>query len=240
MEIMVKQIVPNLYLLEGLRASNAYLLVSPEGLTLVDSGMAGESGKITGQIIQGGFEFANLKQIVLTHGHGDHVGSAAELARQTAAKVLAHPDEVALIEHTEAAPTSLAGRFMTWAEGHFFKQPHCKVDILLANGEPIPNSSGFFAVHTPGHTLGSLCLYHPERKILICGDALFNRHPLTGKRGLQEPPAMVTKDSTRAHAAIVSLSKLNVDILLCGHGEPILEAAGEEIKKLVEPDKAHG
>ena len=96
----------------------------------------------------------------------------------------------------------------------------------------IPNSGGHIAVHTSGHTKGSLCLYHPERHILLCGDALFNRHPMSGRQGLQEPPAMVTLDSVKARESISKLAKLEIEVLLCGHGEPILEKAGEEIKRL--------
>lgn len=225
------QIVPNLYLLEGLRASNVYLLVSSEVLTLVDSGMAGESAKIIDQLAQGGFTLSDLRQIFLTHAHGDHTGSAAELARLSGAEVLAHKDEVPYIEQT-VVPRSQVRRFLTRLGGLLFKQPACKVDVVLADGDMIPNSGGYIAVHTPGHTPGSLSLYHPLRHILICGDALFNRHPVTGKVGLQEPPAMVTQDPSQAHASIEKLAKLEVEVLLCGHGKPILEKAGEQIKNL--------
>ena len=234
----MKQIVPDLFQFEGLRASNVYLLVAPEGLTLVDSGMPGEAKKIMDQVLDAGFELARLKQIVLTHGHGDHMGSAEELARQTQVKVFAHLDEVALIEGTEVAPKSLVRRWLGWLEGLMLKMSPCQVDIKLSDGDAIPNSGGYMAVHTPGHTPGSLSLYHPSRKILICGDALLNRHPILGKRGLQEPPAMLTRDRAQAHASVVKLSQLDVEVLLCGHGEAILEEAGGEIKKLVH--KAEG
>jgi len=230
----VIQIVPKIYIMEGLRTSNVYALVSPEGLTLVDSGMAGESRKIIDQLVQGDFALSDLRQIVLTHAHNDHAGSAFDIVQQSGARVLAHRDEVPYIEQTVIVPRSLLRRFLTRLGGFLFKQPACKVDVILADGDPVENSGGFLAVHTPGHTPGSLCLYHPERHILLCGDALFNRHPLTGKPGLQEPPAMVTQNTAQARESIRKLAKLEVEVLLCGHGKPILENAGQQIKNLVQ------
>ena len=88
----------DIFLLDGLRLSNAYLLVSPEGLTLVDAGFVGEAGKITEKLTGAGFSMSDLHQLVLTHSHIDHTGSAAEIVRLTGARVLAHKDEVPYIE----------------------------------------------------------------------------------------------------------------------------------------------
>ena len=94
----MRQVVPDVHLIEGLRASHAYVLVSEGGLTLVDSGNPGEATKIVSQLEEGGYTLSDLLAIVLTHCHADHTGSAAELARRSGARVLAHREEVAYIE----------------------------------------------------------------------------------------------------------------------------------------------
>ena len=94
------QITPNIFMLEGLRVANVYLLASPEGLTLVDTGLIGEAGKIADQLVKAGYAITDLRQIVITHAHSDHTGSAAELVRLSGAKVLAYKDEVAYLSYT--------------------------------------------------------------------------------------------------------------------------------------------
>ncbi|MGD9162097.1 MAG: MBL fold metallo-hydrolase [Desulfobacteraceae bacterium] len=87
---------------------------------------------------------------------------------------------------------------------------------------------GLQVIRTPGHTPGSICLYHAERQILFCGDALFNANPITGRPGLRFPIRIVTLDNTLAHDSVSRLSTLAVEALCCGHGDPILERAGEK------------
>jgi glyoxylase-like metal-dependent hydrolase (beta-lactamase superfamily II) len=100
----VKELVPDVHLIEGLRAAHAYLLVSYKGHLLLDTGTPGEADRIEREIQEGGFSLSDVKTIVLTHAHNDHVGSAAELARRCGAQVLAHEEEVPYIEQTAPLP----------------------------------------------------------------------------------------------------------------------------------------
>ena len=68
----MQQIVPDVYWIRG-RAANAYLLVSDDGLIMIDSGMAGEADRIAAQSQAGGHALSDLHTIVLTHAHGDHI-----------------------------------------------------------------------------------------------------------------------------------------------------------------------
>jgi glyoxylase-like metal-dependent hydrolase (beta-lactamase superfamily II) len=231
----MRQIVSDIYLMEGLRGANVYLLNSDRGLILVDSGLGSEVDVIITQIQEAGFALSKIHSIVLTHTHGDHTGSVAELACSSGAQVLAHCDEAQYIERTRPLPTSsLFQRAMLWlGESIMFKRSPCKVDRQVEDGDMIEALGGMQVIHTPGHTPGSMCLYHAERKILICGDALFNASPITGKPGLRFPIRMATLNNIQARDSVKKLSTLSVDVLCCGHGEPILENAGEKIKALL-------
>ncbi len=230
----MRLLTSDLYLLEGLRIANVYLISTPESLTLVDSGLMSDASKIVADLNRGGFTISHLRQVVITHAHADHTGSAAEIVRRSGAKVLAYKDEVPYIQGTAVMPSQspVMRLFSSLSAKIMPNPPGLKVDFPLEDGQEIPGTAGYITVHAPGHTPGSMCLYHPQRRILIAGDALFNRHPLTMRPGLREPLAMISSDIHQVRESIRKLAALDVDILLCGHGAPILSDASEQIKTL--------
>lgn len=221
--------------MEGLRGGNVYLLVSNKDLTLVDSGLAVDVDRIVAQLQGAGYALSELHSIVLTHAHGDHMGGAVELARRSGAQVLAHQDEVPYIEQTKSLPTSsVAQRLLNWLGDRIvFRLSPCKVNRLIEDGDVIEALDGTQVIHTPGHTPGSLCLYQPERRILFCGDTLFNANPITGRPGLRLPIRLVTMDNAKARDSVVKLSTMAIEVLCCGHGEPIMDRTGEKMRALL-------
>jgi len=104
----------------------------------------------------------NIKLIVLTHGHMDHVGALKEVKEVTGAQIAIH---------TEDAP-SLQGSIMR----HMFSrssEPLPSPDVLLKEGDTVDVGELHFQVlHTPGHTPGGICLL--AEGIVFTGDTLFN------------------------------------------------------------------
>lgn len=231
----MREIVPGVWLMDGLRGGNVYGVASSSGLTLVDTGLASEVGEIVAQLEDAGYGMTELDKIVLTHAHGDHTGGAAKLAQRSGAEVIAHRDELPYIEQTEPLrPPSLIGRLMNWLGSHLvFRTPPCEVDRAVEEGEVIEALGGLEVVHTPGHTPGSICLYQREQRILFCGDVLFNADPMTGRPGLDFPIRMVSVDNAQARESVERLAELPIDVLCCGHGEPILQGANERIEALL-------
>lgn len=230
----MRELVSGVYLMEGLLGANVYLLLSGNGLTLVDSGMAVDAGRILAQLSQAGYAPSDVNNIVLTHWHGDHTGGARMLATRTGAQVLAHREEAPYVEKTLPPPAATGRqRRLNWLGEHvILRRPSCDVDRLLEDGDRIEALDGTLIMHTAGHSPGSLCLYQPEREILFCGDAIFNRHPITQRRGLGLYMRFLTLDNERAYQVACRLATLPVQVLCCGHGEPILEGAGEQMRAL--------
>lgn len=231
----MREVVPDVYMIEGLRGSNVYLLASKAGLTLVDSGMKGDAGRIMAQLQAGGYALSDLRRIVLTHAHSDHTGNVAELVQHSGAIVLAHREEIVYLEQAKPMPaTSTLQRFMNWLSDHtFFRQVPCKMDRALEEGDVVEALGGVQVIHTPGHTPGSICLYESERRILWCGDTLFNKNPMTGKAGLQLSIPLVTWDSAQVKESTRKLSALPAEVLCFGHGEPIMKDGHVRIKELL-------
>jgi glyoxylase-like metal-dependent hydrolase (beta-lactamase superfamily II) len=76
------------------------------------------------------------------------------------------------------------------------------------------------AVHIPGHTPGSAALFLESRRVLLTGDSLVTRNPLTGRIGPQIMPAGLNRDTAQALASLSALENLNAGIILPGHGDP--------------------
>jgi glyoxylase-like metal-dependent hydrolase (beta-lactamase superfamily II) len=231
----MRQIVDDVYLLDGIRGGNVYLLVSSQGLTLVDSGMPGGADRIATQIRGAGYALDDLRAIVLTHAHLDHVGSAGEWAARAGAQILAGRDEVPYVERRAVMPAaSPLVRLSNRLQALLSAWVSCTVDGALDDGDLVGALGGMRVIHTPGHTPGSICLYQPERRLLFCGDTFFNAHPLTGRPGLRLSIPVATTDVAQARSSARALAALPLETLCCGHGDPILERAGERIGALLE------
>jgi glyoxylase-like metal-dependent hydrolase (beta-lactamase superfamily II) len=234
----MREIVPHVTLIEGLRGANVYLLTGDGGLTMVDSGMTGDVERIAAQLRQAGYTLSQLQTLVLTHAHGDHVGGAAKIVRRSGAEVVAHKDEVPYIEQSKPLPGSnLVQQALNWLSNRLlFRLAPCRVDRGVEEGDVLDALGGLRVIHIPGHTPGTIGLHQPERGILFCGDALFNAHPMTGEDGLRLPIRAFTVDDAQARASVRKLAALDVEVLCCGHGQPIVGGAGERIRALLEDE----
>jgi glyoxylase-like metal-dependent hydrolase (beta-lactamase superfamily II) len=231
----VREVVSDVYLMEGLRTSNVYALTAEDGLTLVDAGLTSDVEQIVAQLEERGYALQQLRTIILTHAHSDHVGGAAGLVRRSGARIVAHRDEVPYVEQTRSLrPSSLIGRVMNWLSSRLlFPMDACEVHWAVEEGDIVEALGGLEVVHTPGHTPGAISLYQRERRILFCGDALFNADPMSGRPGLDFPIRLISVDNAQARESVQRLAELPIDVLCCGHGEPILDGANEKIRALL-------
>lgn len=105
-----------------------------------------------------------VKTIVLTHGHFDHVGAVARIKSATGAPVLMNEEDVETLSHADEQAA-----WVGMAPPDSFE-----IDGPLRDGDVLRLSNYELTVlHTPGHTPGSVCLWIPAEKMLIAGDTLF-------------------------------------------------------------------
>lgn len=142
----------------------------------------------------------NIKYILLTHGHFDHVGAVATLVKKYKAPVYLSKEDRAFLESPKEVRASSFGMQIEAAD----------VDVFVKEGYEIPFSEGTIKViETPGHTLGSVCYLFEN--YLFAGDTLFN-----GSIGRTDFPE---SDHSLMVESLKKLKKLDDEIyVLSGHG----------------------
>jgi glyoxylase-like metal-dependent hydrolase (beta-lactamase superfamily II) len=195
---------------EGLRVGNAYLVRGVEGLLLVDSGIPGSAKQILASIERIGAKPGDLRHIVLTHWHPDHMGSAAELRRLTGAHIAIHELDAPVLAGRERPAK---GRRMMGLLLRVFRVAPVVADVALGSGDLI---GGLEVIHVPGHTAGSIALRRADG-VVLSGDALLgDRH---GR--LRQPDPGLSLDPDQASASAATLRSLEPRLLLPGHGAPV-------------------
>jgi len=152
-----------------------------------------------------------LRQIIVTHAHIDHVGGAMRLKQATGAPILLNKNDYALLKmlDMQAAWIGVPSPGAVTIDHSLNDQDAIQCGTL--NG---------IAMHTPGHTEGSMCIYFPVEKKLIAGDTLF-----AGSIGRTDlPGGSFNKIITSLHDRVLALA--DETVVIPGHGP--LTTIGEE------------
>ena len=210
------QLADGVWVVEGLRAAHVFLLRAAGGVAIVDTGVGGSADTILGAARAAGFAAADVRAIVLTHAHVDHIGGLPQLQRATGAPVWAAPGEAAAIEGRMPLPhpPGVWGQAFRALSAAMLPEP-VMVDGQLRPGASIPVLPGLRVVPTPGHTPDHISLYHPALQLLIAGDALANLG------GLRLSPRIFTSDLRQARASGALLAGLPLRSIGFGHGDPL-------------------
>ena len=226
------KIVEGIYRVDGVRGCQVYLVEGANQLALVDAGMPGATPKVLAAIEAIGRKPEDLRQIVVTHYHRDHVGSLAELAAATGAEVCVHALDAPVVRGESPMPPVRVrgplGGLLSPLLNRWARPPKpSPVDRELQDGDEL-KAAGLKVVHVPGHTPGQIALHMPSKKVLFVGDAVLN------VLGLRPPLGFFTVDKAQARESIRKLAALQCDVVCFGHGTPLMHEATTGLRRFAE------
>jgi glyoxylase-like metal-dependent hydrolase (beta-lactamase superfamily II) len=236
----------------GVPHGNAWAIAADSGVVLIDTGMhePGSLAQLERAMGQVNLRLEHVRLVACTHAHSDHWGQAAPIIDRAGCELWMHPDhehairaatdpEAVLAQRLEVARQSgVPGAALERYAERFSAQKRntgvarvIEPDRPLTSGVQIETDLGPWTVYeTPGHAPSHVCLYQPERRLLISGDHVLGRISLFYDYGWTPDPVGEFLDSLEV------VDRLDARLGLSGHGRPFVDVHGhiDGSRRLVE------
>lgn len=230
----VRDVVPGVHLVvQG--HTNCYVIEGEDGVTLVDAAYPRTWVAVRACLADLGRSASEIRGLVLTHGHFDHVGFATRVQRSYGVEVWASAGDTHILRHPyryhPARPrlvyplthprswTVLSSMVRAGA----LRVPGVTPDHLVHGRTVLDLPGQPELVPAPGHTDGEIVVHLPDRGAVLTGDALVTLDPYTGQRGPRVIARAATNDARVALDSLGVIAALDVAAVLPGHGAPWLQ-----------------
>ncbi len=206
---MSPKLPASMHVLErGWLSANNILLFEGENATLIDSGYVTHATQ-TVEMVSHALDGRNLKRLINTHSHSDHIGGNAALQAAFDCEII--------------VPAGLHAAIADWDQNALLLSPLGQQSarfqhdrLISADCEIEMGGLNWKTLAVPGHDMEALGYYNPENRILISGDALWENG-----FGVIFPELLGEADGlTSTRATLEMLAKLPIDIVIPGHGSP--------------------
>lgn len=206
------------------RASNMFLCVETDGLTLIDAGIPRKQKQLFAEVARLGYKPQDLKRILVTHADLDHVGSLAAIQAESGARIYAGQQTADFLVKGKS-PQHLP-RLAQLITDTFFKYKAISETVItvFSAGESLPFLGGIQVIASPGHTADHFSFYCPQAGVLFAGDALNTRN---GR--INPSPKRMTADPAAANHSAIRLLQLSPAVIACGHGAPLADHSSKDL-----------
>ncbi len=235
------KIAPGIHRVGDNSIVNSYLVEETGEVTIIDAGVPGYYNQIARELAAMGRRVEDVRALVLTHGHSDHIGFAERLRRERLVPVSVHEMDAALALGEVPNPSKGYG---PWKAGPLLgflwftilrgglRTPKLREVATFGDGATLDVPGSPRVILTPGHTPGSAALHVPSLGALFVGDAFATYAVTTGVRGPQVAP--FTADAAQAVASLARLEDISANLVLPGHGDPWTGGPQEAIRHIRE------
>jgi glyoxylase-like metal-dependent hydrolase (beta-lactamase superfamily II) len=216
----------------GVPHCNAWAVAAGDGIVLLDTGMhdSGSLAHLERALAMCNLRLENIRLVVCTHAHSDHYGQAATIVERTGCELWMHPNYGHIVSMAEDPDQALARRLeiarqsgvpeealRRYAAERKDHNPGIAAliapDRELVDGVRVGSDLGtWVAYETPGHAPSHVCLFQPERRLLISGDHLLGRISLYFDYGYTPDPVGEFLNSLNV------VERLGARLCLPGHG----------------------
>ena len=223
---------------------NSYLLEDGGAVTIIDAGVPGYWKRLPETLAAIGRSPADVRAILLTHGHSDHIGFSERARRELSLPVLIHELDAALARGEVPNPAKGLGPthlrpllgFLAWsARNGALRQLHLGQVATFGDGATLDVPGAPRVIHVPGHTPGSAALLIASESALFVGDALSTYAVTTGERGPRIAP--FTADRDQALVSLARLEGLDARHVLPGHGPAWSEGVDDAVQAVRDSEK---
>ncbi len=221
----------------GSELVNVYLVEEAGAITIIDAGVPGYWRDLPAELAAMGRSLADVRSVVLTHAHSDHIGFAERIRRERNVPVRIHELDAALARGEVKNPSAGMGRFhvrpalgfLLWAMRRgMLRVPPIREVVTFGDGATLDVPGAPRVILLPGHTAGSAALHVPSRDALFVGDALATRNVMTGETGPRIAP--FGADLDQAAASLSRLDGVEASLVLPGHGAPWTGGLAEAVR----------
>jgi glyoxylase-like metal-dependent hydrolase (beta-lactamase superfamily II) len=216
---------------------NAYLIEEANEVTLVDAGVAGLYRDLPKELASMGRTIEDVRALVLTHGHSDHIGFAERLRTERHVPVSVHEADAALARGEVPNPSKGLGPtnvgpllgflWFSLLRGGL-RTRHLGEVSTFGDGATLDVPGNPVVTLTPGHTPGSAVLHFRSLGALLIGDAFATYAVTTGARGPGVAP--FTADAAQAVESLTRIEDESSDLVLPGHGDPWTGGVEEAVR----------
>ncbi len=217
---MVK-ITESLFLMPGqdemIPDSHVYLLGARDSgdLSLVDAGLVGKGAYKIRSLVEAGVELTDIKRVIMTHTHLDHIGCLREIMNEIPGiELWVHSKEAGPLEEGDDRTVYGMEMFKQMCQAQYRLKGEAftfKVDRWLEDEEELKiGGESWRVLHIPGHSAGGVALYNQDEDILIPGDVVYADYSI-GRFDLHGA------DSVQLNSSLARLAGLKVKVLLPGH-----------------------